>query len=80
MGKLSAWANRMIGSAWALPIYVVLRVLAGWLLPAPLVTLVLSDFANIVLLLLAVEQTRQACKMEAELDALVEATPDADPA
>jgi len=75
---VSARASDALASPYALPVYVVGRLLAWRFLPVDLVTLVLSDFANAVLILMAAEQARQSRKLEREVDELVRATDGAD--
>lgn len=68
-------ASYAIASPWALPSYIAVRVAMQTLCSINLVTLVISDFANIVLLLLAVEQARQSNKIEHGVEALVAVEP-----
>ncbi len=75
---VSARASDAFASWWAIPAYVGASVTAGLVLPETTVTLALSHFANLALLLLAAEQNRQARKMEAELDSVADAVPGAE--
>jgi hypothetical protein len=58
----------------ALVAYIVARLLMAQFLPATTVTVILSDFANVMLILIAAAQYRKARTMEREIDGIAEAT------
>lgn len=76
--RVSSAAETAIAHPLALPAYIGARVVMARVLPEATVTLALSDFANVLLLLLAVSGSRQSAKIEREVDALAEAAPDVD--
>lgn len=62
----------------ALVAYVAARAAMAATLPASTITVILSDFANVMLILIAAAQYRGAKVMQREVDAIAEAQPGVD--
>lgn len=71
--NIAAATERALAHRFALPTYVAARIVMVLTLPVEIQTTLLSDFANVALILMAAAQYRASCKIEAEIDAIADA-------
>ena len=62
--RASEYAEAAIASPWSWGVYGAVRIVMWLTMPVDLITLILSDFSNLALLLMAVAQARRSAKQE----------------
>ena len=78
--RLAEATEAGIASVWAIIAYAAASTLAHILMSADLVTVLLSHFANVALILMAIASKRRQALLERQVDALAKANPDVDDA